>query len=785
MGVTPHTEEVLEFDKIRRAIAEETVSALGRERVIERPVATDPETIEREYAFVAELYKLFEHNREPSLDGLCDIRPLLPKVAPQNALLEPAQLVEIADFCASVARARRFFSQNRDLAPLLAEQTARLILLHHLEYHIRDAIEPNGEVADNASPRLRELRGEIRALEARIQRTLERLMRALHEADILQDDFITQRQGRYVLPVKAGQKGKVQGIVHDASHSGETLFIEPFTIVEMTNDLTERRVEAREEVRRILRELCNMVRDDLDSLEFDLALMAELDERLARARFGWARGWVVPHWNDRRPLNLLGAYHPLLFLKSSHDAVPLDLPLKPDDRAVIISGPNAGGKTTALKTIGLLALMFQSSMPLPVHPNSNFRMFRNILADIGDEQDVTAGVSTFSSHVRRIAEILRVADESTLVLLDELGTATDPSEGGALAAAVVETLIERDSLTFVTSHLALLKSWAESHPRARNASFHLDPRTQRPNYKLRLDRPGVSEALIIAEQQGLDRSVIERAYALLPRGVYDVNKLLVSLEERERELEELLAKGRETEQKNAEIEKRLEAERAELESRRRKLKAEMLEEREKWLSDVRSRIEKRIAQLDSREEILDAKREIREEQENLKRERRALERLARKAPLSLDRLAPGSRVRVESLHDEGEVIAVDLRRGRLTVAVRNVEVELRPDQVVPLDPSPDSTGGVSGAVRVPARGFIPSDLGLHGLRVEEAIERVDKYLDQALLHNLESVRIRHGRGTGALRRAVHDFLRTHKAVRSFRLADVYDGGDGVTVVELK
>jgi DNA mismatch repair protein MutS2 len=783
--VDSYTEEVLEFKKIRAAIAEKTACALGRERVLERPVTAEADEIEREYAYARELYRLFDLNQEPPTEGLRDVRPILRRVAIQGVALEPAQMMEIADFCALASRVKRFFAQAKADAPRLADEAEKLVLLHDVEYFIRKSIDPGGEVSDNASERLRELRGKIRALEAQIQRTLERLVRALDDADILQDDFITQRQGRYVLPVKAGQKGKINGIVHDASHSGETFFIEPFAVVEMTNDLTGLRVEAREEIRKILKALGDLVREELPAFDQNVALLAEVDERLARARFGYERQWVIPRWHtSNRPPVLHGAHHPLLQLQSPDTSIPLDLPLGEDDHALIISGPNAGGKTTALKTVGLLTIMFQSSMPVPVHPDSTFRIFHRVLADIGDEQDVTSGLSTFSSHVRRISQMLKNADESTLVLIDELGTATDPTEGGALAVAVVETLLERHCLILVTSHLALLKSWAESHDQARNASFFLDPRTHRPTFRMRLDVPGVSEALVIAQQMGLDEAIIRRAYDLLPEGVYDLNKILVRLEERERLLAAELGEAAKRERAAREQLQKAEREREELQEQRRNLRHDFVEEKENWLRDVRQRIEEQIAKLPSREAVVEAKREVQGLQERVKAERASIDRVAPFAPTVFDRLQPGRRVRVEMLHDEGEVVDVDRDRQRVLVAVRNMQIELTPDQVKLIDET-ERPAMMGKGYRAPAREALSPEIELHGLRVEEALERVDKHIEKALRHDFAQVRLRHGRGTGALRRAIHDFLRTHQSVKSFRAAEQDQGGDGVTVAELK
>lgn len=779
-----HTEDVLEFKKIRGVIADGCICALGRERAIQRPIATDADTIDREYKFVAELYHLFDINQDPPTQGLRDLRPLLKRALPRNAILEPTELVEVADFCHAVGRLKKFFAQLGDEAPALAEQADSLCLLHDVEFHIRNSISADHEVADDASELLKELRGRIRALESKVQRTLERMVRTLDDADILQDDFITQRQGRYVLPVKAGHKGKIRGIVHDASHSGETFFIEPFAVVEMTNELTELRVQAREEVRKILIGLCNMIRGEMSAFELDVALIVELDERLARARFGWERGWKVPRWSDKRPLKIVGAHHPLLLLNAPDSSVPLDLPLEGGDHALIVSGPNAGGKTTALKTVGLLTLMFQSSMPVPVDPASNFRIFERIEADIGDEQDVMAGVSTFSSHVRRIARLLNDADDRTLVLLDELGTATDPTEGGALAVAVVESLIEKGTLTLVTSHLALLKAWAEQHDRVRNASFFLDPKTHRPSYRLRLDVPGVSEALVIAEQQGLERSVIEKAYALLPEGAYDLNKVLARLEERERALERTQEEAERIRREAEGFREQLNREREELQEQRRNLKRDLLEEKEDWLRDVRQRIEAQIAQLPSREEILDAKREVQALQEEAASEQRSLDRDVPFAPTAFDRLEPGRRVRVEKFHDEGEVLDVDRERQRVTVAIRKIQVELTPDELQLIEEEPGAETSARH-FKAPPRETVQSTLELHGQRAEAALENLDKYIERALRHDYAQVRIVHGRGTGALRRAVHEFLRDHPSVRSFALAPQERGGEGVTIVDLK
>jgi len=421
---------------------------------------------------------------------------------------------------------------------------------------------------------------------------------------------------------------------------------------------------------------------------------------------------------------------------------------------------------------------------VPADPASTFRIFENIVADIGDEQDVTAGISTFSSHMRHIADMLKVANETTLVLLDELGTATDPTEGGALAVAIVESLLDRGSLVLVTSHMARLKSWAEQHPHARNASFHLDPRTQRPTYRLRLDVPGVSEALVIAEQQGLDPRVVERAYRLLPEGVYDLNQVLLRLQEREKELADQLAEAARRERDAAARQSELDSEREELQQQRRHLKREFLQEKETWLRDVRQKIEKQIAQLASREDVLKVKREIQALQDSVRSEQDSLERDVPVAASVWERLQPGRRVRVEFLHDDGEIVAVTPERQHVTVLIRNVEVELSPDQIVLLDEKPEPPQAIR-RVGVRRDEAISSTLELHGLRAEEAVARADRFIDLALRHDMAQVRIRHGRGTGALRRAIHEFLRDHRSVRSFALADEQNGGDGVTIVELK
>ncbi len=773
-------ERVLEFGKVRELVAAQCVCDLGRRRAVQAQPWTDREELERERELVREMMSLLARRREPPIHSLRDVADHVRRVARERAVLEPLELLDIKEFLETVRYLRNFFQAEAVDAPRLAELAQSLEPLPALQRSIDEKIAPDGTVRDTASEALRALRREIYACEQRIQTVLHKLIRELTESGDLQDNFYTLRNNRYVLPVKTSNRNRVPGLIHDSSNTGETVFIEPYTILEDSNRLSELRVKEREEIYRILLRVAGHMRDELPVLQTNLVVAAELDFIYGRAKFGVLHDCHFPHLQDPgRPLRLVEAHHPLLRVASREQSRPLTLQLDPQNRVLVITGPNAGGKTTALKTIGLTVLMTQCAIPVPLSPQSVVPLFSDVLADIGDEQSVLEGVSTFSAHMQRIASILRQVGRASLVLLDELGTATDPAEGGALAVAILERLADAAGLTVVSTHLAALKNWAADHPGGRNASFRLSPRDHRPTFELVLDIPGISEALVIAEQVGLPREIIGRARALRPQVENDVSALLLRLQEKEAQLAQELAElARQREE--LEIERALlETERKQVEETRRRLKREMLEEKEAALREAKALVEQLLARQPSKQELSESRRKLSHEIEATHFEAQALQEP--EGPVPGD-LAKGQRVYVRLLNETAEILDLNKERGVAGVAIRGKRVEVRLADLEPVAES-DAPKPVGGIV---VRAYTDSEisLDLHGQTVEEALAKVDSFLDRAIVAGLPYVRIIHGHGSGALRSAIREHLREHPYVRACRPGLPNEGGNAVTMADL-
>ncbi|MEI7632752.1 MAG: endonuclease MutS2 [bacterium] len=789
-------EKLLEFDAVRELIAARCVSDLGRRAVMAMSPSTDQAALEHDIALVNEMMRLIAARREPPIHELRDVTIELRKVARERSVLDPQELLNARDFCQTASHMRHFYETMHDKAPALHALAMPLYHAPALIGSIDEKIAPDASVRDSASELLQHLRADILATEQRIQRELTRLVRQLSESGDLQDNFFTLRNERHVLPVKSTNRSKVPGIIHDSSNTGETVFIEPFVILEESNKLADLRLSEREEIYRILLRVAGHIRDELNVLLSNLEILTEFDLIYGKARFGVQNAGAFPYLTtEDRPISLVDAHHPLIYAVESEQSRPLNFALDAADRVLVITGPNAGGKTTTLKTIGLSALMAQCAAPAPLNHKSHMPVFRNILADIGDEQNVIEGQSTFSAHMRRLVEILRKVDRQSLVLLDELGTATDPGEGGALAVAVLEYLSERAGLVIVSTHIGALKNWAHNHPHGRNASFRLSERDHRPTFRLTLDLPGISEALVVAEQAGLPPEIIKRARSLRPESEQDVTALILTLQEKEQRLSQEI---NDTQALRAEFdaEKYETAKlREQLREEKRTLRVRLTAEKEKAVREIKARVEALIAHQPTKQQLADARRELDKEMERVAAEQRELCDNAGRTPAVptdqpqgaiLDRLKTGDHVRVVSLNEEGIVQDVSIRRGEVRVFVRNMTVTVKPSDIelLPADQSKAAAHRKKG-VHYKRPKDISITLDLHGLRVTEAINRIEKFMDDAILAGSSHIRLVHGHGSGALRRALHDHLRAHPLVKSYRYGSPAEGGAAVTIVELK
>jgi DNA mismatch repair protein MutS2 len=769
----------LELPAITGRLATAAATELGAARARAVLPAVDADEVVVRQALTAEGIALLDAALEPSLAGIADLREAAAR-ADREGLLGPSELRAIATAARVALEARRIVAEQRALAPLLHERLASIDpALAPVAAEIDRCIEEDGsEVRDTASPLLRRLRREVRNGGERVREELARVARSSDVQEALQETFLAERGGRPVLAVRASFRGKVPGIVHDASSTGQTLFVEPYAVVELNNRLAEAAAEAREEAERILRELSSSVAAHTDALVTLVETTADVDVVLASAAL--SRGWGGAPVTVADGVRLLGARHPLL---NRATAVPIDLDLGPL-RAVVISGPNTGGKTVALKTLGLAALLHQCGLRPPAD-TASLPVFDNVLADIGDRQSIEMSLSTFSGHLRTLVEILESATERSLVLLDEVAAGTDPEEGSALAQALLARLAHQARLTVVTTHYPELKEWASGNDEVANAATSFDPDTGEPLYRIDLGRPGTSHALRIAERLGLAADVVADARSRVAPERLRTAELLAEAQLAERaagelreQVSEALARAHERE---IELEREVTAVRASADRAR----ADAVAEAQRELEDARTE----LAAL--REELRSARRLERESDqdralgaatERATRAARALTDLGRSVLSGpLPQTAPlaegdpvesdiGVRGTIASIRgDEAEVVGAAGQRVRIPLARLRPSRERAPE---------DRTPAVQ--VRAAARGDASDQLDVRGLPGQEAREQVRRLVDDAALAGLDSVRVVHGRGTGALRKAVREELSSHPLVDRRES----DGEDGATIAFL-
>jgi len=781
----------IEWDAVRALLAREARTPMGRERALAAEPFVDVAAVRAALEDTTQARRALRATGPPPLDDLPDIRPFLTRCRVAGAALEGPELVEILTVVDADPRLRAWGERVRVGAPALAARTAALPPLRDLGDRLRAALTEDGGLRDEASPRLRALRRELRERRRRLVGELERRLAGPDADRLFADRYVTVRHGRYVLPVRAEARTRVRGIVHDRSQSGQTLFVEPADVVDANNELVQLAREEAAEAARILAALTAAVRARLDALEALVATVAELDWIAARARLAERMAATAPRVDAEGPVRLRAARHPLLVAQQWEDptrpVVPVDLDLTPERPVLVVTGPNAGGKTIALTTLALHVLMAQTGCHLPAAEGSQVPVFAAVHAIIGDDQSVAANLSTFSAFVTRVREILARADRRALVLLDELGAGTDPDEGAALAQALLEALAERGALVMATTHLEPLKVFAATHPLARNASVEFDTTHLAPTYRLVYDRPGPSYALTIAARLGLPPAVVARAQAHRTAHAARLAELLEGLDARARaERERLLA----LERREQELAARLAAARAaELaaEARAREVVEQARREASTLLAEVRRAVAAEWERLRRSER---SRRDLAEARRRLAEAARAVTP-GPPAPASEEQaaLVPGVPVVAEHLGLQGRL--VDVAGGTATVQAGRVTVRLPLSALRPAGAqagTPPAPTGRRGAHRPepgphPARA-VPGELLLLGRTTDEARTLVEQYLDDAFLAGLPAVRLVHGKGTGALRKAVRDLLATHPLVASFRDGEPAEGGTGATVAAL-
>jgi len=787
------TLKVLEFDKILNMLSDRTVSSLGKAYVDDlKPVSVFSE-VEARLKETTDAVAYLWRKGSPPFGGIHDIRATLRRVE-IGSTLNAAELLKTGETLRCGRLLKQFLTNDVPAGwedNSILQMARQISVFRHTEDAIFNAIVSEEEISDHASPELFSIRRSIRQKQESIKDRLSAIIRSPEYRKIMQDAVVTLRGDRYVIPVKQEYRSQVPGLVHDISASGATVFIEPLSVVEANNEIKTLLLKEQQEIERILAELTSKVAEIISEIRANLEILSRLDFIFAKAKLSRDMNGICPKLSDKRIILIKKGRHPLLDKKK---VVPIDLELGISFLTLVVTGPNTGGKTVTLKTAGLFVLMLQAGLHVPVDEGSEFGIFKNVFADIGDEQSIEQSLSTFSSHMKNIVSILNEADEETLVLLDELGAGTDPTEGAAIAISILEWLTNRGVCTIATTHYSELKLYAMTTPRVQNACCEFDVETLRPTYRLLIGIPGKSNAFAISQKLGLDPRIIDRAKEHLTQENIKFEDVLSEIEKNrikaEKEKETVLNYKREIEELKAQIQK----EKEKIEKAKDKILSRAKEEARSIIISARYESEELLQKLKDlynqgyRENL----------QQELEKARTAVRRLDDLEGAMVDtykvrefaeppkNLKPGETVRVVNLNQMATVLEEPDKDGQVLVQAGIMKIKVHISQLERVEEQKKildriSRSGVTGVKRQ----SVKSEADLRGLTVEEALDKVDKYIDTAVLAGLNEVTIIHGKGTGALRSAVQDFLRHHPNVKSFRLGKYGEGESGVTVVELQ
>lgn len=786
----------LEYDRVRSYLMEHAITDMGREQIQAMTPRTNADEIARDLDEVVEMKELLASGDAFPVGDLRDIRPMIGKLRVHGMSLGPSDLLPVSFMLSTFRQIRSFMKTRSESYPLLSAISSKLHTYPEAEKRIAATVDDHGEIKDSASPALRRIRRDIAVKSSDVRRKVESLAKLYTEQGYSSEPIVTVRQGRMVIPIKDEFKYAVKGFVHDESSSGQTVFIEPAEALEINNVVRKLQLEESREIERIMAEISDLLRDDMDSIEHDTKIMARIEFIHAKARLAGRMGGHRPQLNTDGRILLRNAVHPVLLLKEMarpvadrKRVVPLNLEIGGLHRVIIISGPNAGGKTVALKTVGLLALMAQSGLLIPADGDSQMGLFDRVLADIGDDQSIDNDLSTFSSHVQHLAAMVRTADDRSLVLIDEIGGGTDPREGASLAISVLERLHRRKAVTIATTHHGELKAFAESTEGIENGSMEFDQHSLRPTYVYRHGIPGSSYALEISRRMGLDQDVIARAKEISGQDIQRTEELIQNLQTQVRDYEQRLADLANEKSRLENLQKLYEERAEEAAQKNRALRKDMIEAKRNILLEANARIEQVIEELkrtaDDRQAGHRARTTLRRELAETSDELRQLEMDSRKFH-PVQSVHPGDRVYIPDMDLEGVVIERPDASGQALVGVGSLTIRLRLDQLAQKDEAQTPTKRPAAASRVEwDTDGVGTELDLRGLTGDEALDAVHTYLGDARALGFDQITLIHGKGSGILRKRIAEFLKHDRRVLRYRLGQWGEGDTGVTIVEMR
>lgn len=780
--MNPHTLEVLEFDKVVEKLHDLCWSVPAKR--FEVIPSTNVNEIKHSLDCLSEMFEIYRSDGGPPSLLFDDVDLMLEKHAADGAVLEPAELVKVADLCDVV----KGFIHLDDKYPSLCKLTSQLDYNEEIATRINSVVQPPNEIKDSASPKLKDIRKQIRQTREKLEAKYNSYLDSEYSA-YLSDNVVTIREGRYVLPVREGAKGKIKGVIHDRSSTGATFFIEPFETVELNNSYREIMAAEKQEIYRILRSLTDKILNDIETIKDNIRILIELDICSAKARLARKLDCHRPQINTDNYLNIKKGYHPLLCWRDkqngSDDTVPIDIELGKRFTTLVITGPNTGGKTVALKTVGLLCSMVQSGMFIPAGEDSTMPVFKDIFTDIGDEQSLEASLSTFSAHLANIRYALDKTGKDCLVLLDELGAGTDPDEGVALGQAIVENLTYRRVPTIVTTHHGRLKALAVNIDGVENGSLDFDRQNLKPTYRFRIGVPGMSYGVETARKLGLDEKITVRAESLIDRSERKLAGIINQLSDKLKATEEDLQKAHKHKLSYESLVRLYTDKIDNIEKEKKQIKKEALEETEQMIFEAKSEIEKLIDAAKKSEKKVEALRVAKRQAEiKIKDIKEQVKKIEPPLKMAAAFGKVGERVYVPDINATGEIIEKADKSGKVRVRVGNAIVltELRRLFKATDD---ESYQAQAKGYSIYEKAMPDMQINLRGLTYDEAQPLLDKYLDDVYLAGFDSVSVIHGKGTGTLRAKIQEFLKKHHRVKSFRLGNWDEGSYGVTIVEIK
>ncbi len=779
--ITKSVLEQLEFSKVLEYISKYTITEKGKELVLSiHPLESKSQAVEKG-SLVEEAKNILIDRDIPPLSYMPELSVIIYKSKIENSVLTADEIKEILNLAEISRKTFSFFKSIESHQSIFNAYANKLFVDKNFENHLGRIFTQTGEISDNASEELRKIRREINEKSDNLRTVISRILKRLSEAFLVQEEYTTQRDGRMVLPIKAEHKRHVRGFIHSESATGQTVYIEPEETLELNNDILSLKFSERREIERILRRLTEKVREVSDELIRSYEIITYIDEIFALAKYSIEIVGSFPSFEENEPIRLMDARHPILLKRMGREkTIPLNIKID-KEKVIIITGPNAGGKTVVLKNFGLQILMALSGIHIPASPDSNIHFFEQILIDIGDKQSIEDDLSTFSSHLSNIKRILEKANKKSLVLLDEIGTGTDPEEGSALAASVLQKLNKKNAVVLASTHHGNLKILANEVEGFQNASMEFDTENLIPTYRFRQGLPGSSYAFEIASRIGLPDEVIKQAEYYLDDDKIKLEEFLIDIEKKSftvnKRLNELEIENTRLKGLSQLYEKKI----SELEKQKKEILKEAKLKAENYLKDINKQFEATIKNI----------RESNASKEVIKKEKKKIEQLKKMEEIKVEeepeiiegKISIGDYVVLKNSNTGGEVIEIDEEKGRVSIVSGSLKIQVKIKDIAKAKRPKKIKKSIYDTNKLISN-LVSTRLDIRGKKPEEAEYEVIKFLDDAYSSNVERVEILHGKGTGALKQTVHQILKKSDQVKDFYFAKIEMGGEGITVIEL-